>query len=211
MTMCEPSQQLDLLPMESESMSSAEASPVRTSALLVMARGSQENAPDYGASMPVWLASYDQSSSSWRTSQRCLVEGLEKFSQTWPRSGMTRNGTAYLLPPLAQSMTGTESGLLPTLTVNGNYNRKGASKTSGDGLATVLRRMLPTLTAHDVRGGAKPERTARMWESSGRGCDLPSTLRILYPESTGIINPSWAEGYMGYPIGWTELEPSETP
>jgi DNA (cytosine-5)-methyltransferase 1 len=29
-------------------------------------------------------------------------------------------------------------GLLPTLTVCGNYNRKGASPTSGDGLATVL-------------------------------------------------------------------------
>lgn len=28
---------------------------------------------------------------------------------------------------------------LPTLTVCGNYNRKGASKTSGDGLATALR------------------------------------------------------------------------
>jgi len=28
---------------------------------------------------------------------------------------------------------------LPMLTVCGNYNRKGASKTSGDGLATALR------------------------------------------------------------------------
>jgi hypothetical protein len=28
---------------------------------------------------------------------------------------------------------------LPTLTVCGNYNRKGASKTSGDGLATALK------------------------------------------------------------------------
>jgi hypothetical protein len=31
-------------------------------------------------------------------------------------------------------------GLLPTLTVDGNYNRKGASPTSGDGLATALAR-----------------------------------------------------------------------
>jgi hypothetical protein len=29
-------------------------------------------------------------------------------------------------------------GKLPTLTVNGNYNRKGASATSGDGLATAI-------------------------------------------------------------------------
>lgn len=80
--------------------------------------------------------------------------------------------------------------MLPTLTVRGNYNRKGASAKSGDGLATVLRRMM---------------------ESSGRGLDLNSTLRVVFPESTGIINPSWGECYMGYPIGWTELLPSEPP
>ena len=32
----------------------------------------------------------------------------------------------------------TESSWLPTMTVNGNYNRKGSSPTSGNGLATVL-------------------------------------------------------------------------
>lgn len=31
----------------------------------------------------------------------------------------------------------TRRGLLPTPTIKGNYNRKGASPTSGDGLATV--------------------------------------------------------------------------
>jgi hypothetical protein len=87
---------------------------------------------------------------------------------------MTRNGIAYRLPPLVQSTKGIGSGsLLPTLTVTGNYNRKGASRTSGDGLATVLKRMLPTLTAQDVRGGCKPERTIAMWKNSARGCDLP--------------------------------------
>jgi hypothetical protein len=110
------------------------------------------------------------------------------------------------------SISGIGSLLLPTLTINGNYNRKGASKTSGDGLVTALhRRMLPTLTAHDYRGGCTPERTARMHESSARGIDLPSTIRQAHPETTGIINPSWAEGYMGFPIGWTELNDSGTP
>jgi hypothetical protein len=124
---------------------------------------------------------------------------------------MTRNGIAYRLPLLVPNTKEIAPGyLLPTLTVHGNYNRKGLSKTSGDGVATVLRRMLPTLTRNDVPGGCKPERTLRMWENSARGCDLPSTLRMLHPESTGIINPFWAEGFMGFPIGWTELERSET-
>jgi DNA (cytosine-5)-methyltransferase 1 len=34
----------------------------------------------------------------WRTWQRCLVEGWEQFSGTWPRSGMTRNGIAFQRP-----------------------------------------------------------------------------------------------------------------
>ena len=178
-----------------------------------------EKVPDFPESVRVSggkfaepFAWYDHGSRCWRTWQRCLIEGWERYSGAWPRSGMTRNGIAYRLPPLAQSTKEIVPGsLLPTLTVHGNYNRKGLSKTSGDGLATVLRRTFPALTAHDVRGGCKPERTLRMWENSARGCDLPSTLRILHPESTGIINPSWAEGFMGYPIGWTELGRLETP
>lgn len=61
-----------------------------------------------------WFASYDPPSSSWKTSQRSLVEGLETFSETWPRSGMMRGGTAYQLPPLAPLTAATGSGLLPT-------------------------------------------------------------------------------------------------
>lgn|SRR5690348_2920208 len=200
----------DITKIGIQPISSVVDSPVRT---LV----TQANAPDLPAAVPVSghgyavpFAWFDQSTQSWRTWQRCWEMGWALYSETWPRSGMTRNGIAYQLPTLVQSMKGIESGLLPTLTLNGNYNRKGASKSSGDGLITVLKRMLPTLTAHDWRGGAKPERTERMWETSRRGCDLPSALRILYPDTTGSINPSWAEGYMGYPIGWTELNHSET-
>jgi len=28
---------------------------------------------------------------------------------------------------------------------------------------------------------------------------------------TGSLNPEFVEWLMGFPIGWTELEPSETP
>lgn len=187
------------------SISSAEASPARTSASQEMAQVWQESGRDYGPSSRGLLARFNPATRSWKTSQLCFIEGLETFSETWPRSGMMRSGTAYPLRPLVPSTIETASGLLPTLTVRGNYNRKGASKNSGDGLATALKR-LPTLTNQDFRGGCKPERTARMQEQSARGCDLPSELRRQYPETTGIINPSWAEGFMGFPIGWSELE-----
>ncbi len=185
-------------------MSSAEGSPARISALQEQERGLQASGRAYGAITPDLLARYDPVSLSWRTSQHSFFGGLETFSETWPRSGMMRSGIAYQLQPLVLSTKETGSGSLPTLTRCGNYNRKGASKTSGDGLATILKR-LPTLTHHDFRGGCKPERTARMQEQSARGCDLPSELRRQYPETTGIINPSWAEGFMGFPIGWTAL------
>ena len=213
MKMSAPSPQISLLPMELPLMSSAGASHVKTLASPETAPESMLNDLACGPSFPVLLANFDRGMSLWKTSQTCLlalakgqVGGLAEFSETWPRSGIMQNGTAFRLPPLARSMTGTAYGLLPTLTKCGNYNRKGTSKTSGDGLATVLKRLLPTLTKHDVRGGCKPERTERMWRDSSRGCDLPSTMRLLYPESTGIINPSWAEGFMGFPIGWTELD-----
>jgi hypothetical protein len=80
------------------------------------------------------FAHYDQDSSSWKTSQDTLLWGSEKFSAQWPRSGMTVNGTAYPLQPLAPRTSETEfSSLLWTPTATANYaspyfaDRKGKS------------------------------------------------------------------------------------
>lgn len=62
----------------------------------------------------MFLASFDPATSSWRTSQFSLLGGLDEFSGTWPRSGMTRSGIAFQLQPLAPLTKGTASGLLPT-------------------------------------------------------------------------------------------------
>ena len=102
---------------ESELTQSAEASHARTSARREKVRELKANAPAYGANMPDLLANYDPASCSWRTSQHCLVEGLTVFSETWPRSGMMRNGIAYQLPPLVRLTDATGSGLWPTPTV----------------------------------------------------------------------------------------------
>lgn len=95
-------------------MSSAEASPVRTSARQGRGPASTASAADYGASIPVSLAHFDPDTSSWRTWQLSLVEGLTVFSETWPRSGLMRNGIAYQLPPLVPLTVGTDSGFWPT-------------------------------------------------------------------------------------------------
>src|ERR1700722_5549855 len=133
-TTCEPSPPIALEQMALPLMLSAEGSPARTSARLEMARALKAREVDCGASTAALLANYDHATSSWRTSQHCLLEGLTVFSETWPRSGTMQNGIAFRLPPLVPYTDETAFGLWATPTICGNYNRKGASKTSGDGL-----------------------------------------------------------------------------
>lgn len=70
------------------------------------------------------------------------------------RGGHNQGGAAGREGPIRPSLdTLAKSGaLLPTLTVCGNYNRKGASKNSGDGLRTAL---LPTMTASETQRGSQ--------------------------------------------------------
>ena len=89
-------------PVESSDRTSfAAGSLARTLATRESAPESMVSDPGYGQSSPELLASYDRSSRRWKTSQLCLDGDLSEFSETWPRSGMTRSGIAYLLPPLA--------------------------------------------------------------------------------------------------------------
>lgn len=121
----------------------------RTSAPPEKGPASRENAPDYGKKWPGLFATFDRSLSSWKTVQYSLFEDSAEFSETWPRSGMTRNGNAYLRQKSAHPICATASGLWPTPTVFGNNNKKGASEKSGDGLATAVKR-IPTPTASDA-------------------------------------------------------------
>ena len=211
-TMCEPSQQPVLLPMELPLMSLQEDFPAKTYRLQDYERDLKASAAGYGKNTPDLLASYDPSSSSWKTWQTCVVEGLETYSVRWPRSGMTRNGIAYQLAALAPTTFEIASGSLPTSTAQGlkSLNSAGGSNARRK-WAKMLPKIMPTQTAHDYRGGCLPERSERMREQSARGLDLPSVLRLLFPDSTGLVRPSWAEARMGFPIGWTECTPLATP
>lgn len=103
-----------LIKMESQLTLSAEDFPVRTSATQDLGLELRERAADYGKNTPDLLAKYDPDTFSWKTQQHCLIEGLESFSGTWPRSGMMRNGIAYQLPPLVRVTDVTEFGFWPT-------------------------------------------------------------------------------------------------
>src|SRR5215472_14947160 len=98
----------------SQSISSAEASPVSPSAWL----DGDEEPPTSDGSGPSSLdcfAFYDPDSRCWRTSQGSLLEeAWPKFSETWPRSGSMRNGTAYRRQPSVPRLSAIASSLWHT-------------------------------------------------------------------------------------------------
>lgn len=136
-------------PMEStESTRSAEASPARTSRSLERVQVLTESEADYGESTPVSLASFDRASCSWRTSGLFAAEDSPLYSETLPRSGMTRSGTLSLLPPLVRLIYGTGSGSWLPTPMHSDVDRPRRSPGSIErGGGPVL---LPTPTAGDA-------------------------------------------------------------
>lgn len=198
------------------------ASHARTSASRGAEKDLTENDLDCGQKWPASSMRYDRSTHSWRTPQHSLLGGLDEFSETWPRWGLMRGGECWERPTLAHRTDANESGLWPTPTVCGNYNRKGASATSGDGLATAVK-MFPTPTAtntkaNHMRGAdkGKPREarnylatpTARDWRS-GKASEatMERNSRPLSEQIGGQLNPPWVEWLMGWLPGWTDLKP----
>ena len=177
------------------SMRSALAFLVRTSAQQEMAQALAESEAASIAKSCEQLTLFDLSGCSWKTAPSSELGDDTSSLPTWWRVD-TPGATDSLPRLMSERLTSAIGGgaLLPTLTVCGNYNRKGASPTSGDGLATAIGRVLPTLVARDYRhpGRSRLERT-------GQKCGevLPQVLG-------GPLNPRWCEGFMGWPIGHTE-------
>jgi hypothetical protein len=137
---------------------------------------------------------------------------------TWkPAATKSRRRLKFQLAVWEPSTDETESGLLPTATVCGNFNRKGASPTSGDGIVTALKRqagLLPTAT----RSGSNLKRPTTNGQNisltTGEryGLDLCQALKIeagmdgLQNQNGFNTNPDWLDWFMGYPVGHTEPE-----
>ena len=92
-----------------------------------------------------------------------------------------------------------DSGLWPTPTVKGNYNRAGLSAKSGDGLATAVAKF-PTPCSTDWKGSSKPGQRPGQLTDPDVGAS----------PAGGGLNPTWVEWLMGWPLGWTDLRPLET-
>jgi hypothetical protein len=174
----------------------------------VLALALKASAADCGERSSGLLANYDQKNCSWKTPQRSLLEDSAQYSEIWPSWGMTRDGACYPLRELVPRTFELDGGALhdvPTVTVHGNYNRKGVSKSSGDGLATYVKKW-PTPTASAYKGSGP----AALTRKSGKSRENDRLDHKVMATDGGQLNPMWVEWLMGWPIGATELKRSAT-
>jgi len=173
---------------------------------------------------------------SWRTWQRCLLEGWIEFSGRWPRSGMMLNGIAYRLPTLVPRMSGTGCSYWLTPTVNTAEHPGQVKHKPGQQLRLTQqvnnRDLWPKPDANcGNRGPAKDPAATHRPSGAQRQMTIndavkmwPTPRAFMHKDSAtdrgksnlgevvgGQLNPMWVEWLMGFPLGWTDLEDLETP
>lgn len=118
----------------------------------------------------------------------------------------TLNNHAEFLAMSHRAANSKREKYWPTPTVCGNYNRKGASATSGDGLATAVKTW-PTATAYK---GWSPNHNRANTDDR---LDYSVEREAFQPGQQTPpmrLNPDWCEWLMGWPIGHTALKPLGT-
>jgi hypothetical protein len=174
-----------------ESILSAGASRARTLVEPGGAPDLQASDQDSGLSTIESFVSYDRDTSSWKTRQLCLslfvsaAESLPlpqsaEYLETWPRSGMTRNGRLYPHAPWVRHTHGKECSLWPTPIVNDGENYS--------------------------RSRAYFERRSRVWSRSLASEVALATGGKTPMGFYGRLNPRWIEWLMGFPPDWANLE-----
>lgn len=124
---------------------------------------------------------------------RSLIESLAKYDHaesTWKTPQLSLLGGSELFLetwPRSGSMRNGVCWARPMLA--------GSMSDSESGL-------LPTVTARDYRSDSCSAEVKAARDAHSRGKTLPWVLG-------GLLNPPWAEWHMGWPEGWTELEPLE--
>lgn len=145
-------------------MQSALASLVRTSAQQAGEQASAESEAACTAKLCEQLTLFDLNGCSSKTAPSSAPEaGTSSLPTLWrvDTPGATDSLPRLMLAPLTSAIGGGALPDVPTPTVYGNYNRKGASPTSGDGLATWAK-LWPTPTASLAdKGGRITQRKSR--------------------------------------------------
>jgi hypothetical protein len=189
---------------------------VRTSPLQEAETDSMESAPDSGERWLASFATWNHDTSTWRTAQRSLLGGLEEFLETWPNSGSMRNGECWERPTLELHTSESESGLWQTPVADDAANRKvGKWNSRGEPKLSAQAMLYPTPTEVDTgsrfnrsaSGGAALRPTPEAMAKFDLWATPTATLGTNGGGKGGLLNPDWVEWLMGWPIGWTALQP----
>jgi hypothetical protein len=173
----------------------------------------------YGHGFATPLANYDPNTQSWKMLGVISLWEEQASVQTLPPSGMTQNGILYQLHQLVRLTDVTALSLLPTpttqevehpnaeLTASGRRKSKNKTTSHSVGLADLVQ-MWPTMTANGM-GSTGHRKLLDKHVSSGQ--ITQDEKRQMSAGNGGRLNPTWVEWLMGFPLGWTDLEDSETP
>lgn len=163
-----------------------EAFPVKIFPTPASGKESPDQEVGYGNSMPESWTKYDPDSSSWKTSQACLLTGLsESFWGMWPRWGLMLNGQCFQPQQSEPPIFENESYLLPTPTAHMGQFPMVSWETAENKLKNGQR-----------KSGVKI------------GSDLCWDLGVNYllngyKKFPAWVNPHFCEWMMGWPIGWS--------
>ena len=144
-----------------------------------------------------------------------LIWGSPRYAAQWPKSGMICNGELYQLRPWERPIFGGDGLQLPTPTTKDYSYQKGLGKNAQKRYslqAMARREMLPTPTA--ATGHQTPTSPCQWGRhlKIGRQClNVATAIQEGYTQKTigkdSRLNPAFVEEMMGFPIGWTALDP----
>jgi hypothetical protein len=169
-----------------------------------------ESEAECGEKWRGWLAKYDPDSSSWKTPQCSLLEEEQESLAILPKWGMTVNGLLWEQPMLMPHTRETECGLSanwPTPVHSearqGLQIRRDGKKGTQTSLSTAVLTW-PTPRTKGMCGGSGS------WDLLNKNTTVEEA-RLMGAGNGGQLNPTWVEWLMGFPLGWTDLKPLETP
>ncbi len=158
------------------------------------ARESLESDPGYGLNSLASLARYDPGTHSLRTAQCSLFEDSTECCAILPRWGLMRNGECLEQTPLVRHTSETGYGLWQTPVADYACNREaGKWNSRGEPKLSAQVKLLPTPRAFMHKDSATDRGKGNLGEVVG-----------------GQLNPTWVEWLMGWPLGWTDLQPLAT-
>ncbi len=193
---------------------STAGSPARTSALQAAAQAWRESAAVFSSRYSGLSANAARPSSFWKMSRPLGPVAENEWSKNWPRSGMTVDGTCYPLTTWERRTKENAGSCWPTPVaddsvnrVQGKWNSRGEPKLS----AAVMLFPPPTTNVGGCSGAVQ------MWATPTTRNTVRSSVfqdgRTLSPreQTGGMLNPTWVEWLMAYPLGWTVCEPWAMP